>query len=65
MAAISLFWDTNMAAVASGENTLLNLACLVVIPGRVFLRGLINLTVGIRQPRHYIYPLNNNETNRP
>ena len=30
MAAVSLFWDTNMAVVTSGENTLLNgIVCLL------------------------------------
>ena len=29
---------------------LLNFACSVIIPGRVFLRRLINLTMGIRYP---------------
>ena len=33
---------------------LLNFACSVVTPGRVFLRRLINLTVGIKHSHHFI-----------
>ena len=33
---------------------LLNFTCLVVVPGRAFLRRLIDLTKGIRQPYHHI-----------
>ena len=33
---------------------LLNFACSVVVPGRAFLRRLIDLTIGIRSPYHYI-----------
>ena len=33
---------------------LLNFACSVVVPGRVFLRRLINLTLGIKRSSHYI-----------
>ena len=33
---------------------LLNFACSVIIPGRVFLRRLINLTIGIKKPYHFI-----------
>lgn len=33
---------------------LLNFACSVIIPGRVFLRRLINLTMGIKKPHHFI-----------
>lgn len=33
---------------------LLNFACSVVVPGRVFLRRLINLTIGILQSHHLI-----------
>lgn len=33
---------------------LLNFACLVVCPGRTFLRRLIDLTMGVVNPRHYI-----------
>lgn len=33
---------------------LLNFACLVVVPGRAFLRRLINLTIGVKRPHHYI-----------
>ena len=33
---------------------LLNFACLVVTPGRVFLRRLINLTIDIKQSHHFI-----------
>ncbi len=33
---------------------LLNFACSVVVPGRVFLRRLINLTIGIRKPHYFI-----------
>ena len=32
---------------------LLNFACSVVVPGRAFLRRLIDLTIGIRSPYHY------------
>ena len=32
----------------------LNFACQVVIPGRTFLRRLINLTIGVTQPHHRI-----------
>lgn len=32
----------------------LNFACRVVVPGRAFLRQLINLTIGITRPHHYI-----------
>lgn len=33
---------------------LLNFACAVIIPGRAFLRRLINLTIGVKQPHHHI-----------
>lgn len=33
---------------------LLNFACSVVLPGRPFLRRLINLTIGVKQPFHHI-----------
>ena len=33
---------------------LLNFACSVVVPGRAFLRRLIDLTLGIRFPNHFI-----------
>ena len=33
---------------------LLNFACSVITPGRVFLRRLINLTIGVKRPFHYI-----------
>ena len=33
---------------------LLNFACAVVIPGRAFLRRLINLTIGVSLPHHHI-----------
>lgn len=33
---------------------LLNFACSVVVPGRVFIRRLINLTIGISSPFHFI-----------
>ena len=33
---------------------LLNFACTVVAPGRVFLRRLIDLTKGIQKPHHHI-----------
>ena len=33
---------------------LLNFACSVTQPGRAFLRRLIDLTVGVRMPNHYI-----------
>ena len=32
----------------------LNFACRVVVPGRAFLRRLINLTLGVRHPLHFI-----------
>jgi len=32
----------------------LNFACLVVLPGRPFLRRLIDLTIGMSHPRHHI-----------
>ncbi|XP_048582553.1 uncharacterized protein LOC125561881 [Nematostella vectensis] len=35
-------------------NGLLNFACSVVVPGRAFLRRLIDLTIGINSPLHYI-----------
>ena len=33
---------------------LLNSACSVVLPGRAFLRRLIDLTLGLRSPHHYL-----------
>ena len=33
---------------------LLNFACSVIQPGRAFLRRLIDLTIGVRSPNHYI-----------
>ena len=33
---------------------LLNFACSVVLPGRTFLRRLIDLTIGITRPQHFI-----------
>lgn len=33
---------------------LLNFACSVVVPGRCFLRRLIDLTMGVRKPTHFI-----------
>lgn len=33
---------------------LLNFACSVVVPGRAFLRRLIDLTIGVRSPFHFI-----------
>ena len=33
---------------------LLNFACSVVLPGRAFLRRLIDLTVGIKRPQHLV-----------
>ena len=32
----------------------LNFACKVVVPGRAFLRRLINLTIGIKSPNHLV-----------
>lgn len=32
----------------------MNFACLVVVPGRAFLRRLIDLTCNVHNPRHYI-----------
>ena len=34
---------------------LLNFTCSVVVPGRTFLRRMINLTVGVRRPMHMIH----------
>ena len=34
---------------------LLNFTCSVIVPGRTFLRRLINLTVGVKHPRHFIH----------
>lgn len=33
---------------------LLNFTCSVIVPGRAFLRRLIDLTVGVRRPHHRI-----------
>ena len=33
----------------------LNFACSVVVPGRVFLRRMINLTIGKKHPHHFIW----------
>ena len=33
---------------------LLNFTCSVIVPGRTFLRRLINLTVGVKRPCHFI-----------
>ena len=33
---------------------MLNFACSVVVPGRAFLRRLIDLTVGVHSPSHYV-----------
>ena len=33
---------------------LLNFACSVIVPGRAFLRRLIDITVGIQSPHHLI-----------
>ena len=33
---------------------LLNCSCLVVVPGRAFLRWIISLTIGIRRPYHEV-----------
>ena len=33
---------------------LLNFSCQVVLPGRAFLRRLINLTIGVKQSYHYV-----------
>ena len=32
----------------------INFACSVVVPGRSFLRRLIDLTIGLRSPRHFV-----------
>ena len=32
----------------------LNFACSVIVPGRAFLRRLIDLTMGIRRPHHHV-----------
>ena len=32
----------------------LNFACSVIVPGRAFLRRMIDLTVGIKSPHHHI-----------
>lgn len=34
---------------------LLNFTCLVVVPGRAFLRRMIDLTKGVKKPHHHIY----------
>ena len=33
---------------------LLNFTCIVIVPGRAFLRRLIDLTIGIQKPHHHI-----------
>ena len=33
---------------------LLNFTCLVVVPGRAFLRRMIDLTKGVNKPHHHI-----------
>lgn len=33
---------------------LLNFTCSVIVPGRAFLRRMIDLTVGVRRPHHHI-----------
>ena len=33
---------------------LLNFACSVILPGRAFLRRLIDVTIGIQSPFHFI-----------
>ena len=35
----------------------LNFACSVVVPGRCFLRWLINLTIGLNRPGHFVREL--------
>ena len=35
-------------------NGVLNFACTVIVPGRAFLRRLIDLTVGVSKPHHHI-----------
>ena len=32
----------------------LNLACTVIVPGRAFLRRLIDMTMGVQKPYHHI-----------
>ena len=44
MAAVSLFWDTNMAAVTSCENTL-----LTVLQQPVFLFGIVSKRIKLKQ----------------
>ena len=34
---------------------LLNFACCAIIPSRVFLGHLINITIGVKRPNHYIH----------
>ena len=34
---------------------LLNYACKVVIPGRTFLRRVINLTIGVSKPHYHVH----------
>lgn len=33
---------------------LLNFSCCVIVPGRVFLRRLINITIGVKRPNYYV-----------
>jgi len=53
---ISTFLQRKKASLREIQSLtgLLNFACSVVVPGRAFLRRLINLTIGIRAPQHFI-----------
>ena len=33
---------------------ILNFACTVIVPGRAFLRRIIDMTVGVQKPHHHI-----------
>ena len=45
----SITWKELQALIG-----LLNFACCVVVPGRAFLRRLIDLTRGVRKPTHHV-----------
>lgn len=56
LAAISLLLHKKKAILRDIQSLtgLLNFACSVVTPGRAFLRRLIDLTIGVNSPYHYI-----------
>lgn len=56
LAAISLLLHKKKAILRDIQSLtgLLNFACSVVTPGRAFLRRLIDLTIGVTYPYHYI-----------